>query len=108
MGTTDGMNEKGFSGNMLWLAERVWQAGRGTPRTVHRPVAPVLPGQFHHGERGGSVFSSPRCPDPWASAGDSFKKPLTVHLALGDKTGDSAVIEYVGSKAKIFTGFKPV
>jgi len=42
--------------------------------------------------------------DGMNDAGDSFKKPLTVHLALGDRTGDSAVIEYVRSKPKIYHG----
>ncbi len=35
-------------------------------------------------------------------------RALTTRVALGDKTGDSAVIEYVGSRPKTFcTGLKP-
>jgi penicillin V acylase-like amidase (Ntn superfamily) len=39
-----------------------------------------------------------------ASVGDSFKKVITVHLSLADKTGDTAVMECVGAKIKIFHG----
>lgn len=40
-----------------------------------------------------------------ASVGETIKKmPITVHLSLADKTGDTAVMEYIGSKIKIFHG----
>ena len=41
--------------------ERVRQEGRGTPRFVREPAAPVLPGQFRHSERGVNVWSRQRC-----------------------------------------------
>ena len=102
---TDGMNEAGFSANMLWLAESDF--GR---RDSSRPglcVSQWLQFCLDNFATVGEAVAYFRSHDVQilrASAGDTFKLPLTVHLAIGDRTGDSAVIEYVGSKAVIYHG----
>ena len=105
VGTTDGMNEKGFSGNMLWLAESEFgKRDEGRPGLCVSQWLQFCLDNFATVDEAVAYFQAHDVQILWASAGDSFKKPLTVHLALGDRTGDSAVIEYVGSKAKIFHG----
>ena len=105
VGTTDGMNEKGFSGNMLWLAESEFgKRDEGRPGLCVSQWLQFCLDNFATVDEAVTYFQAHDVQILWASAGDSFKKPLTVHLALGDRTGDSAVIEYVGSKAKIFHG----
>ena len=105
VGTTDSMNEKGFSGNMLWLAESEFgRRDEGRPGLCVSQWLQFCLDNFATVDEAVAYFQAHDVQILWASAGDSFKKPLTVHLALGDKTGDSAVIEYVGSKAKIFHG----
>lgn len=99
-GTADGMNEKGLVGNLLYLVE-----------SEYPPSSDPRPG----------VAISAWCQyvlDNFATAADavaelqkeSFKvlpatapngKAGTVHLAISDPTGDSAIFEYIGGKLVI-------
>jgi penicillin V acylase-like amidase (Ntn superfamily) len=105
VGTTDGMNEVGLDGNMLWLAESHFGS-----RDESRPGLSVslwlqfCLDNFATVDEAVTYFESHDIQILEASVGDSFKKPITVHLSLGDKSGDSAVIEYVGGTAKIYHG----
>lgn len=99
-GTADGMNEKGFVANLLYLAESEYPAA-GDPRpgvcvtawaqylldnfaTVKEAVAEVRKDTF-------------RVVPVAAPNGMSG----TVHLAISDPTGDSAIFEYVKGKLVI-------
>jgi len=100
--TADGMNEKGLIASLLWLTEADY--GTRDPKlpglsislwvqytldnfaTVAEAVAAV--------ERGGMQFVSARLPGEAGMA--------TVHMALADASGDSAIIEIVdGGKASV-------
>jgi penicillin V acylase-like amidase (Ntn superfamily) len=105
VGTTDGMNERGLCGNMLWLAESGF--GKRDDKRLGLCVSQWLQFFLDNFATVDEAVKFLRANDVQilsASAGDSFKKPLTVHLALGDWSGDSAVIEYVGSKMLIYHG----
>lgn len=100
--SSDGMNEKGLTGHLLWLAESDY-------------------GKFDQHRPGLSVgLWLQYCLDSFATVQEAVafmeKTPLqlatgtfegrrvTVHLALEDPTGDSAVIEYVGGQARVYRG----
>ena len=102
-GTADGMNEKGFAANLLYLAESEYPAADDTRpgmcitawahylldnfATVNEAVAEVKKDAF----RVVPVVA------PNGAKG-------TVHLAISDPTGDSAIFEYVKSKLVIHHG----
>jgi penicillin V acylase-like amidase (Ntn superfamily) len=103
-GTADGMNEKGFVANLLYLAESEYPATAGDKRppmaitawaqylldnfaTVEEAVAEVKK----------DVFRVVPVVAPNGAKG-------TVHLAISDSTGDSAIFEYVKGKLVIHHG----
>ncbi len=97
---SDGMNEKGLAGNMLWLVESVYPAfekdktTRGLAlslwlqyvldnfATVEEAVTALKKEEF--------VVVSSHIPGTPIFA--------TVHLSISDKTGDSAIFEYINGK----------
>lgn len=103
MATSDGMNEKGLVGNLLWLAESQYPVFQknGTQKglsialwlqyaldnfaTVKEAVAAFEKKEF--------VVVSSTIPGT-----DKF---TTVHLALSDASGDNAVLEYIKGKLVI-------
>lgn len=103
---SDGMNEKGLAGNLLWLAESVYpkfEKDKGNPglavslwlqyaldnfATVEEAVIALRREEF--------VVSSAHIPGT-----DIF---ATVHLSLSDKTGDNAIFEYINGKLVIHHG----
>ncbi len=100
---TDGVNENGLDGNLLFLAESDY--GKRDARlpgvslslwlqyfldnfaTVEEAVDHIKKHQFQ--------------PRP-VTAGISEKKPIHLHLSLADKTGDSVIIEFVNGKQVIY------
>lgn len=100
--SSDGMNEKGLAGHMLWLAESDY--GRFDPNrpglsvglwlqyyldnfaTVKEAVEFTVRNQFQ------------------LVTGTYDGRKVTLHLALEDPSGDSAVIEYVDGKPMIHHG----
>jgi choloylglycine hydrolase len=102
-GTADGMNEKGLVANLLYLAESEYPAADDKRpglcitawaqhvldnfATVHEAVAELKKGAFR-------VVP--------VSAPNGAKG--TVHLAISDSTGDSAIFEYVKGKLVIHHG----
>ena len=106
VGSTDGMNEQGFCANMLWLAESEYGV-----RDDQRPGLCVSQwlqfclDNFATVDEAVKYFHANNVQILPASVGETIaKRPITVHLSLGDKTGDTAVLEYIGSKVKIFHG----
>ena len=105
VGSTDGMNETGFVGNMLWLAESEY--GKRDDKRPGLAVSQWLQfclDNFETVDEAVKYFNANDVQILPASVGDSFKKPITVHLSLADKSGDTAVMECVGSKMKMFHG----
>jgi len=102
-GSTDGMNEKGLVANILYLAETEYpKAGPDSP-----VMSISLWGQYaldnfatvaeavEHLKTEPFVIKAPTLPNG---------SPATLHLALSDATGDSAIFEYVEGKLQIHHG----
>ena len=102
--TTDGMNERGLSVNLLWLAESEYPHWDGRSKamsisvwpqylldncaTVDEAVAVMQSGEF--------VVVSDMMPD-----GSRF---ATLHLSVSDATGDNAIFEYIDGKLRVHHG----
>lgn len=99
--STDGMNEKGLTANLLWLAESSYPQWDGKKpglsiaawvqymldnfATVDEAVAAMAAGTFE--------VVSDRMPDG--------SRMATLHLSISDATGDNAIFEYIGGKLQI-------
>jgi choloylglycine hydrolase len=101
--SSDGMNEKGLVGNLLWLAESTYPAFQkdGAQKglavslwlqyaldnfaTVAEAVAALGKNEF--------VVVSSNIP--------GTNRFATVHLSLSDRTGDNAILEYIDGKLVI-------
>jgi choloylglycine hydrolase len=103
-GTADGMNEKGFVANLLYLAESEYPAAadKKGPAMAITAWAQYLLDNFATVEEAVAEVKK-----------DSFRVvPVvapngangTVHLAISDFTGDSAIFEYVKGKLIIHHG----
>lgn len=102
--TTDGMNERGLSVNLLWLSESVYPKwdGKGDAMaitvwpqylldncaTVEEAVALMQSGEF--------IVVSDMMPD-----GSRY---ATLHLSVSDATGDNAIFEYIDGKLQVHHG----
>ncbi len=103
VGTADGMNEKGLVANALYLTESDY----GVPRSGEKRLSIAAWAQYALDNfatvseavkalaRNPFVILAPTLPDGSAS---------TLHLALSDPSGDSAIFEYVGGKLVIHHG----
>lgn len=102
--TVDGVNDAGLAGNVLYLAESDY----GDYKTSGKPLLSVGAWLQYALDNYGTVAEAvdalakepfalvaPVLPDGHAATG---------HLALTDKTGDSAVFEYIGGKLRIHHG----
>jgi penicillin V acylase-like amidase (Ntn superfamily) len=100
--TTDGMNERGLGAHLLWLSE----ADFGAPDDKLPGVAISLWAQLFL-DRFSTVAECvefvDRTPFQVRTVADpDTGAPATVHLALDDAGGDSAVIEYAGGKPRVY------
>ena len=106
VGSTDGMNEKGLVANMLWLAESEY--GKRDDKRPGLAVSQWLQfclDNFESVEAAVKYFEAHDMQILPASVGETIKKrPITVHLALADSTGDTTVMQVIGSKMKIYRG----
>lgn len=104
IGTTDGMNEKGLVTNVLWLAESDY----GKRDDALPGLSLGLWPQFYL-DNFATVKEAIRFTEKTsfqivtAIVGSSGRVGA-VHLALADKSGDSAIIEYANGKPKIWRG----
>lgn len=107
---SDGMNEKGLAGNLLWLVESVYpvfEEDKGKPglslslwlqfmldnyATVEEAVAAIRKEEF--------MVVSSHIPGTAIFA--------TVHLSISDKKGDNAIFEYINGKLVIHHDAKHV
>lgn len=99
--TTDGLNEAGLSANLLWLVESEYPAQRG-----RKPgLAISLWAQYvldNFATVAEAVAALER--EPYALVTDNLpgeSRQATLHLALSDASGDSAIVEYIGGKQVI-------
>lgn len=99
---TDGMNEKGFAGHILWLAESDY--GKPSDDDVQLSQAVWL--QYYLDN-----FATVAEAVEWTEKNNVKIAQLfdptghlvpTLHLAINDATGDSAIIEYTDGNAKIY------
>ena len=99
--STDGMNERGLVANLLWLAESSYPKWSGTKPglTIAACVQYVLDNYATVSEAVDDLSQekfevvSSLMPD-----GSRF---ATLHLAISDATGDSAIFEYLGGKLTV-------
>lgn len=102
--TVDGINEAGLMANLLWLAE----SGYPSDESAKPGLAVSLWAQYTL-DRFASVADAVAYleKEPFLLVSDVMpgtKRMTTVHLSLSDKTGDSAIIEYVEGKQVIHHG----
>lgn len=99
---TDGMNEEGFAGHVLWLAE----SNYGKPQETDVQLSQSVWLQFYLDN-----FATVAEAVEWTRSTDVRIAQLfdptghlvpTLHLALNDASGDSAIIEYTDGVASIY------
>jgi choloylglycine hydrolase len=103
MGTHEGANEKGLAGHALYLAGEDVSFGTRDPR---RPGIGVMQWVQYYLDNFATVAEAVEAQKSFAFQIEPLILPngfpTLVHLSLSDKSGDSAVIEYIGGKAKVY------
>jgi penicillin V acylase-like amidase (Ntn superfamily) len=103
IGTTDGLNEAGLAANMLYLVEAEYPEDEGTRPTLCISTWPqyVLDTFATTAETVEALAA-----DPFVLLAPDLPngKPMSLHLAVSDASGDSAISEYVGGKLQIHHG----
>ncbi|MGR8999498.1 MAG: linear amide C-N hydrolase [Gammaproteobacteria bacterium] len=102
--TTDGVNEKGLAANLLWLSESHYPTVKkgDSPISVSVWAQYVLDNYATVAEAVAAFEKKPLALVTDAVPGQS--RQATLHLAISDATGDSAVIEYIEGKQVIHHG----
>lgn len=99
---TDGMNEEGFAGHILWLAESDY----GKPSDSDVQLSQSIWLQYYLDN-----FATVADAVAWTNESGVLVSQLfdptghlvpTLHLALNDAAGDSAIIEYIDGKAQVY------
>lgn len=99
---TDGMNEEGFAGHILWLAE----SNYGKPDANATQLSQAVWLQYYLDN-----FSTVAEAVEWTTTSGVEIAQLfdptghlvpTLHLAINDATGDSAIIEYTEGKPNVY------
>jgi choloylglycine hydrolase len=101
--TSDGMNEQGLVGNLLWLAESEYpkfEKDAGTPGLAISLWLQYVLDNFSSVQEAVSALSKEEFVVVSANipGTDRF---ATVHLSISDKTGDNAIFEYIDGKLVI-------
>lgn len=102
--TADGMNEKGLVANLLYLAESKYPTGRDGNKplmSISVWAQYVLDNYATVAEAVTALRKEPFDVLPLTTPDD---QEGTVHLAISDPTGDSAIFEYVEGKLVIHHG----
>ncbi|WHP06316.1 linear amide C-N hydrolase [Acinetobacter corruptisaponis] len=100
--TTDGMNEAGLVANVLWLVESQYPDTKQSnkPQLSISAWAQYALDNFSTVSEAVSALEK----EPFDLITDSVpgeQRLATLHLSLSDKTGDSAIIEYINGKQVI-------
>jgi penicillin V acylase-like amidase (Ntn superfamily) len=101
----DGMNERGLVANVLYLTEADYGAPR--PDAARKPISVAAWGQYaldSFATVAEAVAALREEPFSLVSLMTPDGNPATVHLALSDASGDSAIFEYVDGKQQIHHG----
>ena len=102
--TSDGVNEKVLAGNLLYLAESDY----GDPATSGKPGISVGAWLQYFLDSYATVAEAVAAmqADPFTvvSANAPSGRAASVHIALSDPTGDSAIFEYLGDKLVVHHG----
>ncbi|MEE6168867.1 MULTISPECIES: linear amide C-N hydrolase [unclassified Mycolicibacterium] len=102
--TTDGVNEAGLAVNLLWLAESQYPAADAAGPAISL----ALWGQYvldNFGSVAEAVAALTATPLRVATADvPGEQRMATLHLAMSDGTGDSAIVEYVDGRQTIHHG----
>lgn len=100
--SVDGLNEAGLAGHVLWLAESDFGARDDSRTQLSQAIwlQYFLDNFATVAEAVGWIEESNvqvvQMPDPTGGT------PPAIHLALDDATGDSAIIEYVDGRPKVY------
>lgn len=103
IGTTDGMNEKGFVANILYLAESDY----GQPGPAGPFLSIALWGQYaldNFATVAEAVAALESHPFELLAPGLPNGSAATLHLSVSDASGDSAIFEYVGGRLVVHHG----
>jgi penicillin V acylase-like amidase (Ntn superfamily) len=102
--TTDGLNEAGLVVNLLWLAESQYPAhsADGPAVSVSLWAQYVLDNFATVAEAVGALSATPLRVATAEVPGE--ERMATVHLAMSDAGGDSAIVEYVDGQQVIHHG----
>jgi penicillin V acylase-like amidase (Ntn superfamily) len=99
--TTDGMNEKGLVANLLWLVESEYPKPDGTkPGLAISVWAQYVLDNFATVQEAVDTLNAERFTLVTANV-PGQERLATLHLAISDATGDSAIIEYIAGKQVI-------
>lgn len=101
MSTTDGMNERGLVGNLLWLTESEYPKYDGTKKGLS--IAAWLQYMLDNFATVAEAVEAMRA-ESFVVVTDFIpgtRKLTTLHLSLSDATGDNAIFEYVDGELKI-------
>lgn len=99
---TDGMNEEGFAGHILWLAESDY----GKPASTDTQLSQAVWLQYYLDNFATVAEAVEWTRDTNVGIGQLFDPTghivPTLHLAINDATGDSAIIEYVDGTPTVY------
>jgi len=100
--TTDGMNEAGLVANILWLVESQYPDVKKTDK----PLLSIAAWAQYVLDNFATVDEAVKAleKEPYTIVTDNVPgetRLTTLHLSISDKTGDSAIIEYIGGKQVI-------
>ncbi|WP_345817184.1 linear amide C-N hydrolase (plasmid) [Paraburkholderia sp. PREW-6R] len=103
--TTDGMNEKGLAAELLWLVESQYPAfdKNSKPGLTIAAWAQYVLDNFATVSEAVAALEK----EPFTIVTDNVpgeKRLATLHLAMSDATGDSAIVEYIAGKQVIHHG----
>lgn len=99
--TTDGMNEKGLTANLLWLAESVYPVPDGRKPLLSVSVwAQYVLDNFATVAETVERFSSGDI-DVVSDLMPDGTRTAALHLSISDASGDSAIFEYIGGRLAI-------
>lgn len=100
--TADGINEKGLNIALLWLAESEYgQRNENLPGMLISLWGQYFLDNFATVKEAVSVFEKTPFQLLSGTVGTSGRE-ARLHLSIADATGDSAIIEYINGKPKIY------
>jgi len=100
--TTDGMNEKGFVANLLYLSDADYGKPDGRPLMSVSTWAQYMLDNYATVAEAVTDWSK----DPFAMLAPALPNgsPAELHLSISDASGDSAVFEYIKGKLDVHHG----